>query len=316
METTSPGQPAAAPTTTTCFRHSRRETQVRCSRCDRFICPDCMREAPVGFRCPECVRNENKTVRAARTLFGGALTTRPYVTYALVAVTILAYLAELADPTVIDRFSNMGTGLVGPDGVHYIDDGTPYPGYTPEGIAHGQWYRLLTSAFLHLTPAVGLFGIAHIVLNMYWLWILGRILEEQLGWWRFLAVYLLSALGGSVLGFLEAPEQGAVGASGAIFGLAACYFIVASRMGRQPMDRHRLLFMFVAWMVLSAGFTSWQGHLGGLLTGGLLGAALAYAPRRHRLAVQAGVFAATAIGLIVLTAVKAANLTAAAAIAM
>jgi membrane associated rhomboid family serine protease len=262
-----------------------------------------MREAPVGFRCPECVRNENKTVRAARTVFGGALMTRPYVTIALIAVTIMAYLAELADPTVVDRFGNLGTGIIGPDGSRYLNDGEVYLGFEYEGIAHGQWYRLLTSAFLHLPPGMGVFGVAHIILNMYWLWVLGRILEEQLGWWRFLAVYLLSALGGSVLAFLLAPTQSAVGASGAIFGLAACYFVVASRMGQQPMDRQRLLFIFVAWMVISAGFTSWEGHLGGLLTGGLLGAALAYAPRKHRVAVHAGVFAATLIVLIVLTAV-------------
>jgi len=307
METTDTGQPVVEPKTT-CFKHARRDTQVRCSRCDRFICPDCMREAPVGFRCPECVRNENKTMRTARTVFGGSLIARPYVTYVLIAVTILVYLAELLDPGVVGRFGNLGVGLVGPDGNYYIDDGLPHPGYTPEGVAYGQWYRLLTSAFLHLPPDMGLFGIAHIVLNMYWLWVLGRILEEQLGWWRFLAVYLLAALGGSVLGFLVAPSQSAVGASGAIFGLAACYFVVASRMGRQPMDRHRLLTIFVVWMVISAGFTSWEGHLGGLLTGGLLGAALAYAPRRQRFAVHVAVFAATTIGLIVVTALKAANL--------
>jgi membrane associated rhomboid family serine protease len=299
METTNP----------TCFKHSRRETQVRCSRCDRFICPDCMREAPVGFRCPECVRNENKNVRAARTVFGGALTTRPYVTYALIAVTILVYLAELADPDVVGRFSNLGTGLVGPDGGHYLDDGEVYIGYNYEGIAHGQWYRLITSAFLHQLPGRGVFGILHILLNMYWLWMLGRILEEQLGWWRFLAVYLLSALGGSVLDFLVDPSRPAVGASGAVFGLAACYFVVAARMGQQPMDRKRLLFTFVLWMVISAGFTSWEGHLGGLLTGGLLGAGLAYAPRKQRLAIQAGLFIATLVGLIVLTALKSSEVT-------
>jgi membrane associated rhomboid family serine protease len=307
VETTDTSQPTAEPTTT-CFRHPRRETRVRCSRCDRFICPACMREAPVGFRCPECVRSENKTVRAARTVFGGRLTTQPYVTYALIAVTILAYLAELADPSVVGRFSNLGTGLIGADGGVYVDDGVPYPGLSQAGVAHGQWYRLLTSAFLHLPPGVGVFGIAHIVLNMYWLWLLGRILEEQLGWWRFLAVYLLSALGGSVLGFVVMPTQSAVGASGAIFGLAACYFVVAARMGRPPMDRQRLILTFVVWMVISAGFTSWEGHLGGLLTGGLLGAALAYAPRKHRLAVHVAVFAATTIGLIGLTALKTASL--------
>lgn len=307
METIDAGQPPVE-LTPTCFRHTRRETQVRCSRCDRYICPDCMREAPVGFRCPECVRNENKTVRAARTVFGGSMSTRPYVTVTLIAVTVVAYLAQLADPALVDRFSNLGTGLVGPDGSRYLDDGIVHPGLVFEGVAHGEWYRLLTSAFLHLPLSAGAFSVAHIVLNMYWLWALGRILEEQLGWWRFLVVYLLCALGGSVLGLVVAPAQSAVGASGAVFGLAACYFVVASRMGQQPLDRHRLLMLFVLWMVISAGFTSWEGHLGGLLTGGLLGAALAYAPRRRRTAVHIGVFAATTAGLILVTILQAANL--------
>ncbi|GIH03910.1 rhomboid family intramembrane serine protease [Rhizocola hellebori] len=308
METTNNGQQDAGPTTT-CFKHSRRATSVRCTRCDRFICPDCMREAPVGFRCPECIRSESKTVRAATTVFGGQLSSRPYVTYTLIAITIIVYLVELADPGVVGRFSNLGIGLVGPDGGHFLDDGVNRLGFTQEGVAYGQWERLLTSAFLHLSPSSGVFSIAHILLNMYWLWLLGRILEEQLGWWRFLAVYLVCALGGSVLGFLVDPAQSAVGASGAIFGLASCYFVIASRMSQQPIDRHRLITMLVIWMVISAGFTSWQGHLGGLLTGGLLGAALAYAPRQHRLAVHVSVFTATTFALLVTTGLQAANLT-------
>ena len=111
-----------------------------------------------------------------------------------------------------------------------------------------------------------------------------------------------------MLGFVVAPAQSAVGASGAVFGLAACYFVIASRMGAQPIDRNRLITMFLIWMVISAGFTSWQGHLGGLLTGGLLGAALTYAPRQQRDAIHAGVFMVTAIGLAVATALQVGNL--------
>lgn len=249
-------------------------------------------------------------MRTVRTIFGGRLTSRPYVTVALIAVTILAYLGELADPAVVDRFSNLGAGLVGPDGVHYLDDGGEYSGFTREGVAYGQWYRLITSAFLHLPLSYGAFSIAHIVLNMYWLWRLGRILEEQLGWARFLAVYLLTALGGSVLGFIVAPGESAVGASGAVFGLAACYFVIAARMGQQPIDRQYLMITFVLWMVISAGFTSWQGHLGGLLTGLLLGAVLAYSPREHRRTIQLTAFSAIVIGLVLITALNAARLSA------
>ena len=127
------------------------------------------------------------------------------MTYALIALNIVVYLAELAHPAIVDRFDNLGTGLVGPDGGYYVDDGDVYWGYQPVGVAHGEWYRLITSAFLHLAPAEGFFGITHILFNMYWLWLLGRILEDMLGRVRFLAVYLLAAVGGSVMGFFISP---------------------------------------------------------------------------------------------------------------
>lgn len=301
MTTEQPPSEASA----TCFRHPRRETYVRCARCDRFICPDCMREAPVGHRCSECVREENRTVRQARTVFGGRVVTEPVVTYVLIALNVMVYLVELARPVIVGQFDSLGTGLVDADGRRYVDDGGIYSGYHLVGIAHGEWYRLITSAFLHVLPGQGVFGITHILFNMYGLWMLGRIVEDRLGRVRFLAVYLLAALGGSVLGFLIDPNQAAVGASGAIYGLAACYFVISRRLHQQPIDRNRLIITFVVWMVVSARFTSWQGHLGGLLAGGVAAVGIAYAPPRRRVVVQVAVtvaLAALLLGLVVLKA--------------
>src|SRR5919204_5849778 len=105
MTTTEPaeGQEAAAPT---CFRHPKRETYVRCTRCDRYMCPDCMRAAAVGHQCVECVREGGKTVRRSHTVFGGRVSAVPLVTYTLIGINVLAYLAELVRPGIVDQFDS------------------------------------------------------------------------------------------------------------------------------------------------------------------------------------------------------------------
>ncbi|MEU1461430.1 rhomboid family intramembrane serine protease [Streptomyces sp. NPDC005727] len=279
---------------TTCFRHPKVESHVRCTRCDRFICPSCMREAAVGHQCVECVQEGMRSVRQARTAFGGRISAVPVVTYVLIGLNVLAYLAELARPSVESRFDMLGS--------------VP-PGYLPEGVAHGEWYRLLTGAFLHLTPTEGAFGITHILFNMLALWNVGRVVEAQLGRVRYLALYLLSALGGSVLVLLLAPETRTVGASGAIFGLGAAYYIMGRRLGYDRQAVNQYMAGLLVWLVVSAWMTSWQGHLGGLLAGGTVTLAYAYAPRDgRRTLVQAGVCVALLVLLAVLTAVRVSSL--------
>lgn len=282
-------------TVTTCYRHPKVESHVRCTRCDRYICPDCMREAAVGHQCPECVQEGARSVRQARTAFGGRITAAPTVTYVLIALNVLAYLAEMVRPSVVDRFDMLGT--------------VP-PGYLPEGVAHGEWYRLLTGAFLHLPPTGGTFGILHIVMNMVSLWNIGRVVEMQLGRVRYLALYLLSALGGSVLVLLIAPTTPTLGASGAIFGLGAAYYVMARRLGADMDAVNRFMAGLLLWLVISAWVTSWQGHLGGLLAGGLVTLAYAYAPRdSRRTLVQAGACLALLALLVILAMAKVAELT-------
>lgn len=245
--------------TPSCYRHPKRETFVRCTRCDRYACSDCMRPAAVGQHCAECVRAGNKTIRQPKTVLGGAVATVPVVTYALTGLTVLVYLLELKWNGLEFQLSSFGPS-----------------------IAQGQWYRLITSAFVHALPSDRPFGITHIVFNLWWLWILGRELEEMLGRFRFTALYLLSALSGSVALYLLAPSAGAIGASGAIYGLAAAYFVVSRRLRHNMAWASRTIGLFIFWMVLVSGFTAWQGHLGGLLAGGALMTAYAYAPPGHR----------------------------------
>lgn len=297
---------------TTCFRHAKRETAIRCTRCERFVCSDCRREAPVGYQCVECVREGRRSVRQARTFFGGRVTAVPVVTCALIVLNVLAFFGELVSPGIVGKFDDLGDGLVGPDGGYYFPEAVPVSGYHPIGIAHGEWYRLITSAFLHQLPTSGIFGITHIVFNMIWLWILGRALEGQLGRVRFLALYVLSALGGAVLVYVLDPTHAAIGASGAIFGLAACYFVLSRRWQYDLLGGGRIIVLYLVWMAVSAGIASWQGHLGGLLTGGVLAVAFAYAPRERRTVVQWAAGFAVLVLLVAAVAVKTSELTGAA----
>jgi membrane associated rhomboid family serine protease len=292
-----------------CYRHDKRETYVRCTRCDRYICGDCMRSAPVGQQCVDCVREGNKTVRQAVGVFGGRITDTPVATFTLIALNVLAYLGELVRPGMVDRFGMFGEGLANAHGKHYVYDGYVYPGFHAIGVAHGEWYRLISGTFMHLLPTQGGFGILHIVFNMTSLWAIGRVVERTLGSVRFVALYLLSALGGSVLVFLIAPHTETVGASGAIFGLTGAYFVFSRRLGRNMPAANRLIINSVIWMVVSAAITSWQGHLGGLLTGCAVALAFAYAPRERRALVQAGAAAGVFILLVLLVVFKTSTLT-------
>ena len=272
---------ASAPT---CYRHPDRETYVSCVRCGRPACPDCLRSAAVGQQCVECVREGNRTVRRASAPFGGKVADRPWVTWTLVAINVLVYLGELVNSNTL------------------INDGAMVAKFSPTvGVADGQWYRLITSAFLHAAPGSG-FGIFHILFNMYALIVVGPALERLLGRVRFLSVYLVSALGGSVLFYLlAAPTTVGLGASGAIFGLFGAWFVLAKRL---RLDARQVVGLIVLNLVISFGVPgiAWQAHIGGLIAGSALTAAYAYAPRDNRtliqLAATAGMVALLVIGVV------------------
>ncbi|MER6996350.1 rhomboid family intramembrane serine protease [Streptomyces sp. NPDC000410] len=298
---------------TTCYRHPKVESHVRCTRCDRYICPDCMREASVGHQCVECVKEGLKSIRQARTAFGGRFTgASATVTYALIGLNLVAYLAELAVPALVDRFGMLGAGLVDSAGQRYYYEPGPLVGlgFEPVGVVAGEWYRLLTGAFLHLNAASSTFGIIHVVLNMFALKNLGPVVESQLGRARFVALYLLSALGGCVLVYLISPDDLVVGASGAIFGLGGAFYVISRRLNHDMRAVNRFMGGFLLWMLISAAFTSWEGHLGGLLAGGALTAAFAYAPQSRRTVLHAVACAGMLALLVTLVALKTSSLTA------
>jgi membrane associated rhomboid family serine protease len=250
-----PSAPQAVPT---CYRHPDRATYVRCTRCNRPICPECMRDAAVGHQCAECVRDGAKTVRQARTVAGAPQKRNtPVVTYTLIAINVAMFVLDTASRT-------MQSELV----------------LSSPAVADGDLYRLLTSAFMH-------YGITHLLFNMYALFVVGPPLEVWLGRLRFSALYLLSALGGSVLVYLLSPLNAATaGASGAVFGLFGASFVVGKRLNLDVrwvvgLIAINLAFTFVI-PLLGGQNISWEGHVGGLVTGAVVAAAYAYAPRERR----------------------------------
>ncbi len=244
--------------TPTCYRHPSRPTYVSCSRCARPICPDCMTAAAVGQQCPECVNEGKRSVRQARTHFGGRITQGALVTYTLIAVNVVMFVLQHTS-------TQIQQDLV----------------LWPPAVADGQYYRLASSAFLH-------YGLAHIVFNMWALWAVGPQLEQWLGRLRFGLLYGLSGLGGSVLVYLLSPLNSATaGASGAIFGLFGATFVLFRRL---QLDVRGIVGLIVINLVItfvlpavSSQSISWQGHVGGLVTGTLVAAVFAYVPARQRL---------------------------------
>jgi membrane associated rhomboid family serine protease len=268
-----PGTPDA-PSVPTCYRHPGRETYLSCVRCGRPACPECLREAPVGHQCVECINEGSRTTRRPATVFGGRLAEGARVTYTLVALNVVMYLVEWVYPKIVDYLALVGR----------LGDLTLHQQI---GVAVGQEYRLITSAFLH-EPGLSGFGPAHIIFNMWALLLLGPALERAFGGLRFLAIYLVSALGGAVFFYLLVPPyQSALGASGAIFGLFGAWFVVARRLKVDPRGIIGLIVINLVFSFVVAGI-AWQDHVGGLITGGLLTAAYAYAPRQNRALVQVG----------------------------
>ncbi len=286
---TAPDDGAASAAVPRCYRHSDRETYVRCSRCDRPICPDCMLSAAVGFQCPECVAAGNRKVRTPRTALGGRVSRDVgRVTLLLIGLNVAVFLVELASASLHARIESRFAMLPGLPGLG--------------GVADGQYYRLLTAAFLHD-------GVLHIGLNMYVLYVVGPTLEGILGRGRFLALYLVAALGGSTLSYLTAPiSQGSVGASGAIFGLFGALLIVSRRLDYdiRPIAIFVGLNLLITFVVPNI---DWRGHIGGLVTGLVLGAAFGYAPKAARVLVGAAAPLAVFVVLAVAVAARTASLT-------
>jgi membrane associated rhomboid family serine protease len=248
-----------------CYRHPNREALIRCTRCDRPICPDCMRPASVGFHCPDDVSEGKRTVRAPRTSVGAKiLQSPPYVTSTLIGLNVAIYIVTATAPGA--SWNDPGAGATSQSALFYKWQ------LLPQFVHDKHWYyELITSAFLHIS-------LLHIASNMLALMMIGPALEQLLGGWRFACVYLLSALGGSAAIYaFGSPLTFTVGASGAVFGLFGACLVLVRRLALDP---QWLISVIVLNFVLTFSIhnISKLGHVGGFVTGVLAALAIGGLP--------------------------------------
>ena len=272
-------------TTTVCYRHPGVATRIVCQRCDRPICPECMNPSAVGFQCPECVSQGRRETRQGRLPYGGRPSSDPrLITFVLIGLNVAVLAAVLATGGAFGRVFNLLA--IRPIGYCVRADGYIVPVLQQacvgdglswsDGVSSGAWWQVITSAFTHSE-------LLHIAFNMLALWILGPQLERLLGRARFLALYLVSALAASAFVMLFSnPFVSTVGASGAIFGMLGAFLLIARKHGGNVRQILILLGANVVITVAGSSFISWQGHLGGLLGGLAVTAALIHLPKAQR----------------------------------
>lgn len=278
-----------------CYRHPDRETGVSCTRCERPICPECMIDASVGFQCPECVREGSGTGHAPtanqpRTLAGGSIAADPrLVTKILLGLNVAVFVAVLS----------MGDRLV--NELFLIGAWPPEPWVPTEGVAGGQWYRLVTSMFTHQE-------VWHIAFNMLGLWWLGGPLEAALGRARYLALYMVSGLvGGALTYVVDEPSQASLGASGAIFGLLGATAVLMRRLNYDMRPVIALLALNMLFTFTWSGI-AWEAHVGGLVAGVAIAYGMVHAPRERRALVQWGTCAVVLIVVLAAVVIRTAQL--------
>src|ERR1700744_363741 len=234
----------------TCYRHPSRETGVSCSSCGRPICPDCMTPTSVGMRCPECARERTKvkTVRSRPAT--------PTVTRALIAINVAVFLGDTDTGTPLGGVNSSGLGTL-------YEKGALFGPYIDQ--VHHQYYRLLTSGFLHD-------GLLHIAFNMLFLFFLGPMLESAIGRLNFAIVYMVSLLAGSFGALLFSPQIPTVGASGALFGLLGALMVVSHYRGISIWQNGLGIPLLINIVFsLSVSGISIGGHIGGFVGGVICG---------------------------------------------
>jgi len=247
------------PDATVCYRHPERAAGVSCQRCGQSICAECFVDAPVGFLCPECAAAAEARIHYVPAV---PVAGRPYVALALIAVNVLVAAASLLLGSGwlngdLDTIGLRGA-LIG--GARLLDGAS----FELVGVAHGEWYRVFTGAFLHGGPV-------HLAFNMLALWQAGILLEGRLGRVRFATVYAVAILGGAFGALLLSPDNFTVGASGGVFGLFGALF-VAERKGLfgRVGSSFGMLIVFNLVLTFAIPGISIGGHIGGLAAGSLL----------------------------------------------
>ncbi len=225
-----------------CYRHPDRQSFILCQRCGRTVCPQCATQASVGVHCPECMKEakanaprRRPALRAVRSI-GSPISGTPIVTYAIMAICVLVFLAQQIPGSYV----------------------TSLTVYAP-ALTFSQPWRLVTSLVAHGS-------IIHILANMYSLFVIGRMLEPTLGRGRYLALFLIGGLGGSVAVLLLAPTSYVLGASGAIFAMLGALVVLVRRIGGNTTQLYIVIAINLAIGFLVSGI-SWQAHVGGLVVG-------------------------------------------------
>ncbi|WP_295779489.1 rhomboid family intramembrane serine protease [uncultured Microbacterium sp.] len=290
-----------------CYRHPDRQSFVLCQRCMRTVCSECRTPAAVGVICPECMAEQRAAQtpaqkkaerRWASRPMAIVSSDRPRMTLGIIAVTGLVYIIGLIPglgPVLSSLFAFNSLFLLPQAGVI-------------------QPWRLVTVALVHD-------GFFHVGLNMLALWFIGRSLEPLLGRWRFLALYVIGAIGGSVAVALLAPGVWTVGASGAIFALFGALLVIGRHIGADIRVIGILIAINFAWPFVLAAFNaigsgdfaaslaavgiSWQAHLGGLLTGAVIGLIYSRTRAASQRGLQIGLIIAVTVVLLALLAVPA-----------
>jgi membrane associated rhomboid family serine protease len=260
----------------TCYRHPTRETGVSCSNCGRPICPDCMTSTTVGMRCPECAKQRTRVTRVRP----GEVAT-PVATQAIIAINVIVYLAELA--------TGSGFGSVG--GTIY-EKGVLFGPLVEPG---GEWWRLVTTGFLHAS-------FFHVAFNMVFIWFIGRSLEPAIGSARFVVAYGASLLCGSLGVMLLEFDRAAVGASGAAFGLMGALIVEARSRGIDLWSTGLIQIALLNFAFTFLGPNIAIGaHLGGFVGGIFVGLIYDQCDRR-RLPREASLAAGVALGVVAFVA--------------
>jgi membrane associated rhomboid family serine protease len=259
-----------------CYRHPKRETRLSCTECGRPICYECMTPAPVGQRCPDHSgkpQGIQKLTRSVETAVTGVGARRVNaVTMALIGINVLVYAAELAAGGTMNGTDNwlFNHGALVLNGLYQNGQLYPLPvhalapGAHLVGVAHGEWWRMVTSAFLHYGPF-------HLAVNMYSLYFAGSILEHVIGRWRFALLYLVSGIAGSAGAAIINPGSVGVGASGAIFGILGALFVLERR--GNIATGGQIAGLIVLNLVITFSFSSFisvGAHVGGLIAGVVL----------------------------------------------
>lgn len=238
------------------------------------MCPECQNPAPVGVLCPKCAGSASAARRrgGAGAFFRSSGSSRPVVTYVLIATNVFIYLLQL-----IPGLNVTAALLYSP----YYSLGE----YAAVGAPYEPW-RMITATFAH-SPT----SFLHILFNMFTLWMFGQVLESMLGRARFITLYLIAGVAGSlgVLYFdlaLGLEFSSVVGASGAVFGLMGAYLVILRHLGSNSAGLLVLVAINVVIGFLPGSNLSWQAHLGGLIGGVIVGFIYTRTRSREKLRLQ------------------------------